>query len=273
MRETTRFRCETRLYDRYTQHSVAEYDEAMIQRVLMENRFITGESRTLIDVGTGTAELLVEMAARPEFKQFRFIGTDGFEEIVDRAFETVSRLGLETRVRIEQCDVHAMPYPGESADIVISRSTIHHWSDPVRAFREIYRILKSEGVAIIHEPRRDPDPTALAEFNRRREELGIEPARLEDKYTPDEVEVLLDEAGLSRQSIVSAPLSGPGSLGFEVRISKCDPVKVILAQLTAAAILRQNSLFVGSELTRHHSAHTSVNGPHHIDQYNTTVLK
>ena len=33
MRETTRFRCETRLYDRYTQHSVAEYDEAMIQRV------------------------------------------------------------------------------------------------------------------------------------------------------------------------------------------------------------------------------------------------
>ena len=93
------------------------------------------------------------------------------------------------------------------------------------------------GVAIIHEPRRDPSPDALAEFNRARAAVGVEPARMEEKYTAAEVDAFLRRAGLAKQSIISAPRRGPGSMGFEVRISKCHPFKVWCLRWLARAYL------------------------------------
>ena len=84
----------------------------------------------------------------------------------------------------------------------------------------MFRLLKRGGVAIIHEPRRDPAPEALAEFNRLRAEQGIEPARMDEKYTSEEVRGFLAEAGLNRNGMVLTPMQGPGALGMEVRISK-----------------------------------------------------
>lgn len=222
-------------YDRYTERSVEVYDRGMIRRIRLEDKFRRKVPRTLVDIGTGTAQLLVKVAACPELAHYRLIGTDFFHDMLDSAEATVERHGLHGRIAIEWADVHDLPYDDHFADLVISRSTIHHWADPVQAFREIYRILKPGGVAIIHEPRRDPAPEALADFNRRRAEMGIEPARMEEKFTPNEVRGFLQQAGLSRQSIVSAPRRGPASLGFEVRLSRCHPAKVWLISWVARA--------------------------------------
>lgn len=215
-------------YDRYTQQHVSEYDDGLIKRILQEHRLMGGGPRMLMDIGTGTAQLLIKFANHPKLKGFKLIGTDYFEDMVEQACETVKRNGLEDAITIHQCDVHAMSYADEFADIVISRSTIHHWADPVKAFQEIFRILKPGGVAVIHEPRRNPNPRALAEFNRRREQAGVEPARLDEKYTAAEVKSFLKQAGLHRHSLVIAPSRGPGAMGFEVRISKVHPIKTFL---------------------------------------------
>ncbi len=220
-------------YDQYTQHSVDVYDAAMIRRILLEDRLRRRQPRTLLDIGTGTAQLLVKIAALPKLRHYELIGTDFFEDMVQQARLTVKRCELESRITIEQCDVHTLPYTDEFADFVISRSTIHHWADPAKAFQEIYRVLKPGGVAIIHEPRRNPHPAALAEFNRRRSELGVEPARMDEKYTPAEVRQFVNRAGIGNQTIISAPRRGPASLGFEVRISKCGPVKTAVTAAIA----------------------------------------
>jgi len=47
---------------------------------------------------------------------------------------------MADRIRLEQCDVHQMPQPDETADLIVSRSTIHHWADPPQAFREVFRL-------------------------------------------------------------------------------------------------------------------------------------
>lgn len=140
--------------------------------------------------------------------------------MVDKARETVKQNGLENRIDIVYADVHNMPLSDCYADLVLSRSTVHHWADPVKAFQEIYRILKPGGVAIIHDIRRDPPAEVVAEFNRRRQEAGIVPTNLEEKYTPQEVEGRLQAAGLADHATIIAPKSGPESLGFELRISK-----------------------------------------------------
>ncbi len=229
------------LYDQYTVESVAAYDDAMIRRLRQEIRLMGRGPRTLIDIGTGTAQLLIKIATHPDLKCLRMTGTDYFEDMLQKARETVQRYALEHVIKIAHADVHDMPYPDDCFDFVISRSTIHHWASPVKAFHEIYRILTPGGVAIIHEPRRDPNPEALAEFNRRRQEVGVVPTTLEEKYTPEEVKQFLKEAHLHRYSIVSAPSRGPGSLGFEVRISKCNPLKVYIASWIAKIKTARNS--------------------------------
>tara|TARA_B100000029_G_scaffold335510_1_gene327626 strand:+ start:23 stop:865 length:843 start_codon:yes stop_codon:yes gene_type:complete len=207
-------------YDRYTTDAVATYDDGLMKRLLQEYRMMGRGQRVLLDVGTGTARLLLKIAARSEFEDIQLIGTDFFEDMVKQARETVTKAGLTERIAVEQSDVHAMPQSDEFADLIVSRSTIHHWADPPQAFREIFRLLKPGGVAIIHEPRRDPAPEAIAEFNRRRSELGIEDARMDEKYTTDEVREFVRQSGLNSNAMVLAPERGPGALGMEVRISK-----------------------------------------------------
>jgi ubiquinone/menaquinone biosynthesis C-methylase UbiE len=222
-------------YDEYTRHSVDVHDDRTIRRLCHEYRVLRRSPCTLIDVGTGTAQLLVKLAAHTDMKWKKIIGTDVFEDMVAKARETISENKLENQVSIDLADVHQMPYPDASADFIISRSTIHHWADPVKAFQEIYRLLTPRGVAIIHEPRRDPHPEALAAFNAARAAVGVEPARMEEKFTPAEVKGFLRKAGLEKQSIVSAPWRGPGSMGFEVRIAKCSPFKVSCIRWIARA--------------------------------------
>ena len=224
-------------YDEYTRNSVAVHDERMIRRLRQEYRGLRRAPCTLVDIGTGTAQLLVKLAAHNDMQWQKIIGTDVFEDMVSKARETIAAHNIDDRVTIDLCDVHQMPYPDNSADLIISRSTIHHWADPVQAFREIYRLLAPGGVAVIHEPRRDPHPEALAAFNRARAEVGVEPARMDEKYTAREVRGFLRAAGIERQSIVSAPRRGPGSMGFEVRISKCHPLKVAVIRCIARAYL------------------------------------
>ena len=207
-------------YDRYTTDAVSTYDDGMIRRLLQEYRLMGRGKRVLLDIGTGTAQLLLKIATDPDFEDIELIGTDFFEDMVEQARQTVAEAELSDRIRIEQSDVHEMPQPEGTADLIISRSTIHHWADPPQAFREVFRLLKRGGVAIIHEPRRDPAPEALAEFNRLRAEQGIEPARMDEKYTSEEVRGFLAEAGLNRNGMVLTPMQGPGALGMEVRISK-----------------------------------------------------
>lgn len=220
MRDNLPVQYSTENYDRYTKDFVSIYDEFILLRLIDEYHLQGGGVKTLVDVGTGTAQILIKAAANPELKALSLIGTDYFDDMLDKAREVVKQTGLENRIEIVDADVHNMPFPDNYTDFIISRSTIHHWANPIRAFQEIYRILKPSGVAIIHDIRRNPAPEVLAEFNSLRQQIGIVPTNIEEKYTPQEVEEMLKVAGLTEYATITAPESGPGSLGFELRISK-----------------------------------------------------
>jgi hypothetical protein len=86
--------------------------------------------------------------------------------------------------------------------------------------REIYRILDSGGVGIIHDLRRDPEEKALAKFNEIRHAVGLNPTRIEEKYTVAEAQTLAEEAGIWRDCSISAPTTGLGAVGYELTIRK-----------------------------------------------------
>ena len=206
-------------YDRYTADFVKPFDDMLASRVV-EEAIPRLPGALLLDIGTGTARFLVRLLAIPELTGLRLVGTDLFEDMVDQARRTIAAASASDRIEMIVADVHAMNLPDAHADIVLSRSTLHHWSNPPKALGEIYRVLKPGGIAILHDVRRDATPEALAEFNRLRALAGIGPSFLEEKFTAAEVREFLREAGLAEYASVRAPEKGLRGLGMAVEITK-----------------------------------------------------
>jgi len=219
------------VYDFYTSHYVSAFDDILAQRV-REEAFTRMPSATLLDIGTGTARFLVHLARFPDLTDLRLVGTDVEPDMIAQALKTVAREGFSERIELLVDDAQQMKFPSEFADIIVTRSTLHHWTDRPGALREIFRVLKPSGIAMIHDVRRDPAPEALAEFNRLREEaneklklMGIENPRLgrsvtEEKFTVPEVKEFLREAGILDYAQIYRPERGLMALGFAVEIYK-----------------------------------------------------
>jgi ubiquinone/menaquinone biosynthesis C-methylase UbiE len=219
MRQNLRVRYSAELYDHYTAEYVSPWDQIMIVRAKEELKKGLPDG-VILDVGVGTAQLLCKLAAEPEFIDKPFLATDLFEDMLELAQVTVDKFGQTGRVIVEKADVHELPYPDDHAALVISRSTIHHWAKPDVAFKEIFRVLKKGGVAIIHDMRRDANPEALQLFHEERARGGIPPTILEEKYTVAEVQDFVKKADLESYIKIHVAEKGPNSLGYEVRIQK-----------------------------------------------------
>ena len=206
-------------YDEYVTKYTKPWNDYLIERIHEEIESLEATSKCIVDVGTGTAHTLIEMAKSESFHDFRLIGLDFFEDMVEQAKENIASHGLETRIEVIHGDVHQMNIPDDSVDLVFGRSVIHHWENPGKAYQEIHRILAPGGVCIIHEPSREPSQVALEKFNKLRSEFGISEMSTSEKLTADEVRMQLVEVGLDE---VASVYQGEGlsSLGFELRIAK-----------------------------------------------------
>ncbi len=206
------------LYDHYTGAFTKPWDDILIDRVVDEWQRLGLSEGTLVDVGTGTAVLMIQAARRPELKGLKMIGLDYFPNMVEKAREMIDAAGLTERIAVQVADAQATGLPDGCADLIMSRATMHHLREPETAYREMHRLLKPHGVAVIHDMRRDPDPEAFAQFNELRQAAGIGPTILEQKYTLAEVKQQIHAAGLDKKADVYWGESGPAALGYEVRI-------------------------------------------------------
>ena len=151
-------------------------------------------SGRLIDVGCGPGNLIVQLAK--ELPTLELIGVDISNEILERA--KIRATKHERKIEFKEGSVENLPFPNEYADFIISTLSLHHWINPDRAFQEIYRVLKKEGIALIFDFRRDSRkfyygfltfvtnivaPKALKNIN---EPIGS----LKSSYTPLEVQEL-----------------------------------------------------------------------------------
>ena len=107
----------------------------------------------LVDVGCGPGYLVVEIAK--SFPRLTVIGVDISEEMVQKATDAVSGLGLGEKVSFRRGDIQELPFEDNSMDFVVSTLSLHHWSEPKRAMEEINRVLKPGGQFLIFDVRRD----------------------------------------------------------------------------------------------------------------------
>jgi arsenite methyltransferase len=106
------------------------------------------EGEIVVDIGSGGG-IDVFLAAN-KVKEFgKVIGIDMTDEMLVKARDNAKRSGF-TNVEFKKGDIESgIPIENNAADVVISNCVINLTIDKVAAFKEIYRILRSNGRMII----------------------------------------------------------------------------------------------------------------------------
>jgi arsenite methyltransferase len=102
------------------------------------------EGNTVVDLGSG-AGIDVFLAANLVKESGKVIGIDMTENMLKKARENAEKHGYKN-VEFRQGDIEQeIPVEDNSVDLVISNCVINLTTDKENTFKEIYRILKSEG--------------------------------------------------------------------------------------------------------------------------------
>lgn len=121
-------------YDRFMRKDQAAYEEmyALIWPVV--------KAKTVLELATGTgliAKSIVNAAAHIE-------ATDASVEMIAEA----KRDNQSAKLHFSVQDMFRLPYAGKSFDVVIVSNALHIVPQPEKAFAEIHRVLKDDGVLI-----------------------------------------------------------------------------------------------------------------------------
>jgi ubiquinone/menaquinone biosynthesis C-methylase UbiE len=106
----------------------------------------------IIDIGCGFGATNLVLAER--FVESEIVGIDLSEPLLELARETAAEANLGGRIRFEKADVHQIPYPDDTFDVVLNINMVHLVDKPVQMLNEIERILMPGGYLYIADLRR-----------------------------------------------------------------------------------------------------------------------
>jgi len=110
-------------------------------------------SGTLIDIGCGSGNLIIQIAKT--FSNLELIGIDLSEEIIAAAILQAEKNGVKEKIKFEIGSVEKLPFPNDSMDFIVSTLSLHHWSEPISSFKEIFRVLRKDGVCLVFDFQRN----------------------------------------------------------------------------------------------------------------------
>ncbi|EKM5762314.1 class I SAM-dependent methyltransferase [Cronobacter turicensis] len=148
-----------------------------------------------LDLGIGPGDLTVFFAQK---NCSQIDGLDINPCMLDLAREKIASFDLTERVKLVQGDVHSLPYPDASFDLIFSYSCFHHWEDPVLGLQECGRVLKEGGVLYLVDTYPDVKELLL-QFAQQLDEysfLEIVKKAVDESIGPSDIEQLLTRASL-----------------------------------------------------------------------------
>ena len=101
------------------------------------------EPLRVLDVGTGPGFYAVILAERG----FRVTAIDFSENMLAEARRNAGPLA--ERIDFRQMDAHALDFPDESFDAIVTRNLTWNLTDPLRAYRDWLRVLRPGGAMLV----------------------------------------------------------------------------------------------------------------------------
>jgi ubiquinone/menaquinone biosynthesis C-methylase UbiE len=113
----------------------------------------------VLDVGTGTAQIPIELCTRPV--ACRVVAIDLAGEMLRLAERNVAVAGLGNRILPQRADAKRLPWPDGRFPAVMSNSIVHHIPEPKQALAEMLRVLAPGGVLFVRDLLRPDDLDTL----------------------------------------------------------------------------------------------------------------
>jgi ubiquinone/menaquinone biosynthesis C-methylase UbiE len=132
-----------RRFNQMAKTAFAPVNPAIARQIIETCGVING---TAIDIGSGPAHLAIELARNSGLQVFALDISESMRPI---ARENIRAAGLADRVLPVTGDVAELPFRDASADLIISKGSMFFWRDLPTAFREIYRVLRTDGQAFL----------------------------------------------------------------------------------------------------------------------------
>jgi ubiquinone/menaquinone biosynthesis C-methylase UbiE len=140
-------------YAKNTAGSLAEF-RALARRIAAE----VPPRAAILEIAPGPGYLAIELA---RLGSHRVTGLDVSHSFVRIAAENAARAGVA--VDFQQGDAAALPFAGDQFDFAVCRAAFKNFSDPVGALREMHRVLKPGGRALIIDMRSDASDAAISD--------------------------------------------------------------------------------------------------------------
>jgi ubiquinone/menaquinone biosynthesis C-methylase UbiE len=121
---------------------------------------LRSEFQYVLDVGTGTAQIPIELCKRQ--LQARVVAIDMAVHMLELGRQNTAGADLGARIELRRVDAKRMPFADQSFDAVMSNSIIHHIPEPFAVFAEMARVVKPGGFLFVRDLLRPIDDATLA---------------------------------------------------------------------------------------------------------------
>ena len=182
-------------------------DHSQVNRVFVDDLLAarergqwSHECSTVLDVGTGTAQIPITLCAGSQ--QWQVTAIDLAQHMLRVGEKNVVAAGLKQWIQLESVDAKQLTYADQQFDCVMSNSIIHHIPEPGQVLAEMWRVLRDDGLLFVRDLMRPADSGTLdslvaqyaGEENAHQQQMFRD--SLHAALTLDEVAELLRTCGL-----------------------------------------------------------------------------
>jgi ubiquinone/menaquinone biosynthesis C-methylase UbiE len=172
----------------------------------------------VLDVAPGPGYLSIEIA---KLGRYKVSGVDISKTFVEIARAHAKEAGVEIDFR--QGNAADLPFPDARVEFVICTAAVKNFTHPVQALREMVRVLRPGGTALVIDLRRDASRT---EIDRQVAKMGLNwvnalltkwtfsQVLLKRAYTGQQIRNFVSEAGIPHSRIEA------GGIGYELWLEK-----------------------------------------------------
>jgi ubiquinone/menaquinone biosynthesis C-methylase UbiE len=202
-----------RWYDKTTRKDLPEF-KALARKVSQT----LAPGAKVLEVAPGPGFFAIELS---KIGKYEITGLDISKSFVEIATRNAREEHVEVDFR--QGNASAMPFPDGGFDFIVCRAAFKNFSDPSGALREMGRVLKPGGRAMVIDLRKDVNKRALDDYIRG---LGVGTLNalmmkwtfrlmlIPRAYTKEQFENFISQSGFGSSQIQETPI------GFEITLTR-----------------------------------------------------